>query len=122
MKKPFSLEEERNMEMEFILDTARIGRCSIPVYSGDIALAFHIRHREVKDLIEASYSQLRVVYGRKIRRMNQKRDAVCRSMNGYMLPLQAALQVLYQARLPQLRQSALLHACLCSERFVDRLN
>jgi hypothetical protein len=128
MKQPFSFEEFSQQELELYRLIARKGNTSWPVYSGDVAAALQIRHRVLKDLIEANYSQLRVTAGAHVHRVHHKRKGMVRAMNGYLLSLHSVLQVLYNAGciqpdvIPELCQPEFLHTCLCSERFVDCLN
>lgn len=122
MGEAFSLEKYRQQEMDFMLQAARIGNVLIPVYSEDVAMAFHIRHRVLKGLIESSYYQLCTTYGRKVHRVHHKRSSSCRAMSGYILPFQAMMQVLYQAKIPQMCQAELLHVALCSGCLMNSLN
>jgi hypothetical protein len=128
MKQPFSYEEFCQEELDFHRLLAQRGSPSCPVYSGDIAAAFQIRHRILKDYIEGQYGELRRAYGKKVRRVAHKRSEGARAMNGYLLPLRAIMQVLYEAGLmrnkaiPSLVEAQFVHLCFSSDRFLDHLN
>jgi hypothetical protein len=97
-----------------------------PVYSGDIALALQLRHRFVKDQIEAFYPALRCTYGREIWVERHKRSWSERQMNGYTLPLRAALQVLCPyldvSLFAEEKQAAIIHAIYGRGSYRDTLN
>lgn len=65
----------------------------LPVFSGDISVALKVRHRIVKDIIEAHFLELRQVYGKSIQVVRYKRR-YGRAMRGYLLPFCAAAQLL----------------------------
>ncbi len=128
MKQSFSYEEFSQQELDFYRLLARKGSPSCPVYSGDVAAAFQIRHRFLKDCIEGELGELRRAYGKKVHRVSHKRSGYARAMHGYILPLQAVMQILYQTGLmrrdvvPTLCEAPFLYLCFSSDDWLLHLN
>jgi hypothetical protein len=91
---PFSYDDASKQAYHMLLVSAQKGRASLPTYSGDVALALRLSHREVKQAIETRYALLRSTYGRRVHRIYHKKSHTLRPMNGYILPLQAVLQLI----------------------------
>lgn len=113
-------------ERKFLFLVAQSSTGTMPVYSGDVALALHLRHRLVKDRIEAFYPALRATFGKRVMRIQQKRSSDTRALNGYMLPLQALLQVLipYQpwTCFDRCEQLPIMYMCYGDGPWKDTLN
>lgn len=88
----FDLKVERNeaqaMLMQDIMDLSHY-----PAYSGDIALAYSVRHTLVKHVIAKHMRYIRSEFG-KVKYLRQKRTRDWRYLNGYTLPTAAVPYVL----------------------------
>jgi len=102
------------------------GDSALPVYSGDLSVALRMRHRAVKDLIEAYYQELQSAYGRSIQIVRHKRRGYSRAMRGYLLPFRAMVQLLSlcgEPGLALLRRPEMLFVCYTGESlYVASLN
>lgn len=127
LEQPFSYDEYCQQELDSFFSFARESTPTLPVYSGDVAAAFRLRHRFVKDCIEVCYRQLRTSYGKKVHHVNYKRGGGARAMNGYILPMVAMMQVFSCTGVMALRHEMLLaeftHLCFCPDTsFLIHLN
>lgn len=80
--------------LNLFLTIARRGNSSLPVFSGDLSLLLRFPHRAVKDVIEAHFGELRLVYGRSIQIVRYKRRGGYRAMRGYLMPFRVMIQLL----------------------------
>ena len=94
VEKRLSYDELSDHFHHLYITIARKGDTRLPIYSGDLSVALRLRHRVVKEVIERHFRELRQAYGKSVYTVRNKRQGGCRAMNGYLLPFQAAMQVL----------------------------
>ena len=83
-----------NHYLNLFLTIARRGSSSLPVFSGDLSMVLGIRHRAIKDMIEAHFRELRLAYSRSIQIVRYKRRGGCRAMKGYLMPFRVMIHLL----------------------------
>jgi hypothetical protein len=94
-KEAFDLAAFRAQQHNLFVVISQYGGPSNPVYSGDIATAFNVNHRALKDAIEKNLPYLRKEFGPTFR-MREKKAGVMRSLNGYFLTAAAIVPILVE--------------------------
>lgn len=125
MEERLSSEEVRQHYLELFLTIAHRSTSTLPVFSGDLSVVLRLRHRAVKDIIEAHFQELHQAYGRNIQIVRYRRRHGCRAMRGYLMPFQALIQLLPYFGGPGtalLSIPAVLHTYFCGEPYAARLN
>ena len=102
------------------------GNSRLPIFSRDLSVALQVRHRVVKDFIEAHFEELHHAYGPSIQIVREKRGYGCRAMRGYLLPFCAVAQlflVFDRGKMLLQERPEFLYACISSgSSFFDSLN
>lgn len=95
-KEAFDLAAFREQQHNLFVVISQCGNPGYPVYSGDIATAFSVNHRALKDAIEKNLLHLRKEFG-PVFLMRAKKAGITRQLNGYFLPGSAIVSVLVEA-------------------------
>lgn len=127
MDRRLSYDECSDHLLRLFADIARSGQGSLPIFSGDLSVALRLRYRAVKDVIESHFPDLQRAYGMSIQVVRYKRRGGSRAMRGYLLPFQAAAQLLLffseDAGASLLRRPEILYTCLVGAGpYIDALN